>query len=416
MDLVKSIRYPEEVYALLKYKFGGCQAVISKNDLKNESPQLRKCYEYLNKTSRSFAAVIQALDRELRHAVCIFYLVLRALDTVEDDMTIPLEVKVPLLRSFYTKLQEPDWCFMDSKEKDKIVLEDFSTISHEFRKLAPLYQEVISDICCKMGDGMTVFLEGHVDSKKQWDEYCHYVAGLVGIGLSRLFSASGLEDSIVGQDTRLANSMGLFLQKTNIIRDYLEDIEQGREFWPKEVWSKYANKLSDFADPANRRAALSCLNDLVTNALHHVPDVLLYMSRIKNQSVFNFCAIPQVMAIGTLERCYNNPGVFTGVVKIRKGEAVRMMMYATSLEGVKAIMYHFTAQILHSIPSTDPSQNITRRCCHQVLERSCTDKDYTSSGQFFPLYVSCSMMLAAIMWQYWTSVENIYHGYFGMES
>lgn len=69
-------------------------------------------------------------------------------------------------------------------------------------------------------------------------QYCHYVAGLVGIGLSRLFSASELEDSIVGQDTDLANSMGLFLQKTNIIRDYLEDQMEGREFWPREVRKK----------------------------------------------------------------------------------------------------------------------------------------------------------------------------------
>lgn len=63
----------------------------------------------------------------------------------------------------------------------------------------------------------------------------------MGIGLSQLFSASQLEDPEVGQDTALANSMGLFLQKTNIIRDYLEDTQQGRAFWPKEVrtWSCY---------------------------------------------------------------------------------------------------------------------------------------------------------------------------------
>lgn len=66
-------------------------------------------------------------------------------------------------------------------------------------------------------------------------QYCHYVAGLVGVGLSKLFSASKLEDPEVGQDTELANSMGLFLQKTNIIRDYLEDMQEGRAFWPQEV-------------------------------------------------------------------------------------------------------------------------------------------------------------------------------------
>jgi farnesyl-diphosphate farnesyltransferase len=39
-------------------------------------------YSMLQKVSRSFALVIQQLGPELRNAVCIFYLVLRALDTV----------------------------------------------------------------------------------------------------------------------------------------------------------------------------------------------------------------------------------------------------------------------------------------------------------------------------------------------
>ena len=36
-----------------------------------------------------------------RPAICIFYLVLRALDTVEDDMTIPTGEKVKMLRYVY---------------------------------------------------------------------------------------------------------------------------------------------------------------------------------------------------------------------------------------------------------------------------------------------------------------------------
>jgi len=66
-------------------------------------------------------------------------------------------------------------------------------------------------------------------------QYCHYVAGLVGIGLSKIFAASGLEDAAIGQDDRRANAMGLFLQKTNIIRDYLEDLHSDRQWYPKEV-------------------------------------------------------------------------------------------------------------------------------------------------------------------------------------
>ena len=64
-----------------------------------------------------------------RHAVCIFYLVLRALDTVEDDMTIPLDDKVSMLQNFYKNLEDPSWKYMKSKDKDRIVLEDFPTVS-----------------------------------------------------------------------------------------------------------------------------------------------------------------------------------------------------------------------------------------------------------------------------------------------
>lgn len=48
-----------------------------------------------------------------------------------------------------------------------------------------------------------------VETIDDYDEYCHYVAGLVGLGLSQLFHASGSEDLATDY---LSNSMGLFLQ------------------------------------------------------------------------------------------------------------------------------------------------------------------------------------------------------------
>ena len=45
-----------------------------------------------------------------------------------------------------------------------------------------------------MGDGMADFIDTNaVDSIEDYELYCHYVAGLVGLGLSRLFHVSGLE-------------------------------------------------------------------------------------------------------------------------------------------------------------------------------------------------------------------------------
>ncbi|XP_053314626.1 squalene synthase-like [Spea bombifrons] len=361
MDFLRFLGHPEEIYNLLRFKMGGCRAVMPKLDRDSMSQSLQTCYRYLNETDPSFAAVVPILDEELRHAVCIFYLVLRALDTVEDDMTISLERKIPTLRNFHTYLYDPEWKFTESKEKHRQVLKDFPTISLEFRNLPVVYQEIIVDICAKMGEGMADFQENKGDSLKEWDRYCHYTSGLFTIGLSRLFSASELEDGYIGQDTDFSNTTGLLLQKVDIIVDYLEDQLEGREFWPKEVWSKYGKKLSDLAKPENIVPAVQCLNELITNALNHVPDVLTYLSRLKNQSIFNVCAIIYVTSIATLAACYNNQQVFKGVVKIHKEQAVNLLMDATNVEAVRAITLQCIEQINQKIPPSDPSSNKTKR-------------------------------------------------------
>jgi farnesyl-diphosphate farnesyltransferase len=73
----------------------------------------RFCDDMLGKVSRSFAAVIRQLPSRLKMDVLIFYLVLRALDTVEDDMTAFVgrqDEKISLLNNFYkVALNDPTW-------------------------------------------------------------------------------------------------------------------------------------------------------------------------------------------------------------------------------------------------------------------------------------------------------------------
>ena len=285
---------------------------------------------------------------------------LRGLDTIEDDMTLPLSVKQPLLVSFHEIIRKPGWTFTGSgpAEKDRQLLVEFNVVIEEFGKLPADIKDVIADITKQMGAGMSDFAAKDlkdVVSAHDYNLYCHYVAGLIGIGLSKLFWLSGLEAKEVGNDPDVANSMGLFLQKTNIIRDFLEDLTEGRSWWPRDTWAKYTDSLPSLSKPDNRTQALACLNDLITDALQHVPDVFTYMSRLRNQSVFNFCAIPQVMAVATLARCYNNPKVFAGVVKIRKGEAVHLMMRATNMSALYAIFEEQLIVISRQIPKQDPS-------------------------------------------------------------
>lgn len=52
-------------------------------------------------------------------------------------MTISVEKKVPLLHNFHSYLYEPDWRYMESKEKDRQVLEDFPTVAE--LQISPAY-------------------------------------------------------------------------------------------------------------------------------------------------------------------------------------------------------------------------------------------------------------------------------------
>ena len=71
----------------------------------------------------------------------MFYLVLRGLDTIEDDMTIPDDVKQPILRSFHNHTVTPGWNFKGCgpKEKDRRLLIEYGTIVEEVNRLAPQF-------------------------------------------------------------------------------------------------------------------------------------------------------------------------------------------------------------------------------------------------------------------------------------
>lgn len=347
----------DEVAAMVKVKIQFRNQRVS---LRDDQADLKFCYDILQHVSRSFAAVIIQLHDELRDAVCLFYLVLRGLDTVEDDMSVPLEKKLAVLPHFHEKLEIDDWHIDGIGEgKERELLEKFWCVCKGVQQLKKEYREVISDICEKMANGMCHFLQNEVVTRKDYDLYCHYVAGLVGHGLTRLFACSGLEDPAIAKDLTIANSMGLFLQKVNITRDYFEDILQQppRMFWPKEVWGMYANNLADLKEPQNKRQAIECLNTLVCDALQHVPDCLDYMAQLKEPSVFLFCAIPQVMAIATLAELINNHKVFTEKVKIRKGAACKIIINSTSMSSLLQQFAHYASVIESNLKEEDPSHD-----------------------------------------------------------
>jgi farnesyl-diphosphate farnesyltransferase len=396
-----------------------------------KDPALAFCYDMLNRVSRSFAIVIQQLPVGLRDAICVFYLVLRALDTVEDDMALSNKVKIPLLRSFHEKCYQRGWSMECGTGHYIDLMKNYPLVIDVFVGLEREYQLVIADITKKMGNGMADFIPKEVKTVEEYNLYCHYVAGLVGIGLSQLFASSGLEgkEFLKMKDREsLANEMGLFLQKTNIIRDYLEDINEEpapRMFWPKEIWGKYGKKLADFKDEMHAEAAVRALNAMIVNALSHAENCLLYMSKLRNPYIFGFCAIPQIMAIATLALCYNNHAIFTGVVKMRRGEVAKLIFHLRDFGDVCYLFRKYASEIsakAQAQAASDPNlETIVDQCdsliqaCNQWLkmaEKDTVDRVNTAakvplSGRIIMLIGST--MYAAYAWQ----VEGV-RAYFGI--
>ncbi|KAF5519396.1 putative squalene synthase [Colletotrichum aenigma] len=335
MGALYYVLHPNQLRSIIQWKVW--HEPVHRRDPSKEDPTLRSCFEFLNKTSRSFSAVIQELNPELLVPVALFYLVLRGLDTIEDDMTIDIKEKEPLLRKFDTLMETDGWTFTGNgpNEKDRELLVHFDDVIVELKKLKKPYYEIIKDITIKMGNGMADYaLDTELNANgtntiKEYELYCHYVAGLVGDGLTRLFVEGDLANPKLLERPELTESMGQFLQKTNIIRDIHEDYLDKRAWWPKEIWSKHVDKWEDLFKPEYQRQALECSSEMVLNALKHAEECIFYMAGIRDQSVFNFVAIPQSMAIATLELVFRNPAIFNSHIKITKGDACQLMSEST---------------------------------------------------------------------------------------
>lgn len=126
---------------------------------------MRRAWELMELTSRSFSAMVVTLDADVAQVVsclilnvfviisitssnplfqiCILYLVLRALDTVEDDVSIPDEKKHPILKGFHTYSVTPGWTF-DAAGKGRQILLEYNNIVDEINLMSPEYAVTFS--------------------------------------------------------------------------------------------------------------------------------------------------------------------------------------------------------------------------------------------------------------------------------
>ncbi|RZC75807.1 hypothetical protein C5167_000190 [Papaver somniferum] len=304
------------------------------------------------------------LDEHL-DVVCVLWCVLRALDTVEDDTNIPSELKVSILEDFHRHIYDRDLPISCGTKRHKVLMDEYHHVSSALLELQKGYQISIEKIVKIMGVGMAKYILNEVETVDDYNEYCFKAVGIVFLEMSKHLHASNLEDPTSDH----SHSLGTMIQKLHIIEDFFDDmneIPKGRIYWPRQIWSKYVDKLDDLIHPEEPEKALWCLNDMVTDALSHAADSLEYLSTLPHFGTFNVYAIIQVIAVGTLSLCYNNIEVFRGGARMSPGQCAKVVLGIKTMSGVYEAIYDFLSTLKTKIDSNDPNATKTLRCVKEI--------------------------------------------------
>ena len=252
-------------------------------ELSNQAKLEKEAMRVLKETSRTFYIPITLLKRPLKLTVGSAYLLMRAVDEIEDHEEMDAAIKVRLL-----------------KETQQLLAAEGTFDAEAYGQLVAPYEAELPEVTMRLGDWLDVCPEGIARKvrestaemaggmadwvEKDWvihteedlDDYTYYVAGLVGVMLSDIWNwYDGTET-----DYDLAIGFGRGLQAVNILRNQHEDYaERGVRFIP-EGWTR--DDVFDYA-----RANLQRGEE--------------YLKDINTRTITPFCKIPLRLAIRTLK-------------------------------------------------------------------------------------------------------------------
>ncbi|CAL9365454.1 presqualene diphosphate synthase HpnD [Streptomyces cellulosae] len=196
------------------------------------------CETVTGQQARNFAYGIRLLPTPKRRAMSALYAFSRRVDDIGDG-PLPDDVKVSRLedtRALLTRIREGG---IDEDDTDPVAV----ALSHAATRF-PIPLGGLDELI----DGVQMDLRG--ETYETWDDlkvYCRCVAGAIGrLSLGVFGTEPGARG--VERASEYADTLGLALQLTNILRDVREDAENGRTYLPADDLAKFG--CSDgFAGP-----------------------------------------------------------------------------------------------------------------------------------------------------------------------
>jgi farnesyl-diphosphate farnesyltransferase len=221
----------------------------------------------MNAVSRSFTFVVSSLEQPLRTQFATAYLLCRAADNIE-DCTAPRDQKAARFAEFAGLLAEPaeapavlaawdaaPWPGLTDDERKLMGANGGGELWRIYAAIPPAERAIIRRWVAAMAEGM-MHLEdpdqaprfvdaGNVKvlaSQADYDRYCYIVAGTVGYMTTELaMHRYGINGNRGRRLLDASEACGRALQKTNILKDFAEDLTRGVCYLP-DAWLQLADR------------------------------------------------------------------------------------------------------------------------------------------------------------------------------
>ncbi|MGI5446407.1 presqualene diphosphate synthase HpnD [Streptomyces sp. CA-243310] len=187
------------------------------------------CEAVTGSQARNFAYGIRLLPNDKRQAMSALYAFSRRVDDIGDGTLAP-DVKFVRLEETRALLGRIRAEEIDEDDTDPVAV----ALAHAARRF-PIPLGGLDELI----DGVLMDVRG--ESYETWDDlkvYCRCVAGAIGrLSLGVFGTAPGAHDA--ERAGEYADTLGLALQLTNILRDVREDAGNGRTYLPAEDLAKF---------------------------------------------------------------------------------------------------------------------------------------------------------------------------------
>lgn len=302
----------------------------------------------LKGVSRTFALTIPQLPDGLCNVVGNAYLLCRITDTIEDEPALSAEQKREFSERFAEIVagrQEPDSFARDlgrllsssTTESEHDLIANTARVIRITKGFSDTQREALERCVKIMSRGMAEFqqkatIQG-LDDLPHLDQYCYYVAGVVGEMLTELFCDHSEKINERREELlALSVSFGQGLQMTNILKDIWDDRRRGACWLPQDIFLAAGFELSSLSSAHNDPGFTKGLFELVAIARHHLSNALRFIMIIPSREtgIRLHCLWALGMAVLTLRRIHATPAFKSGQeVKISR-RSVWMVTIVTS--------------------------------------------------------------------------------------